>query len=170
MQRDMIYWILQDITREEKDAPMDDAYPRAVMEMTVTWGDCDIAGIHYYARTFDWFTNARMHLMAVYGVPYIKTFFEQGLSLPVLKAECEFKRMLRPEEKIKVDTVLSELTRTRVKFTYKIYKENGELACEGATYHAFVDSAAGTPINAKKKHPALWEKMMALWPVFERAE
>lgn len=149
---------------------MTDAYPRSVMDMIVTWGDCDVAGIHYYARTFDWFTNARMHLLASYGVPYIKTFFENGISLPVLKAECEFRKMLRPEEKIAVHTELSELTRTRAKFTYRIYKETGELACEGATFHAFVDPRAGGPINVKKKHPAFWDKLVTLWPVFDRAE
>lgn len=33
------------------------------MEMIVTWGDCDPAGISYYAKNFDWFTNGRMQLL-----------------------------------------------------------------------------------------------------------
>lgn len=147
---------------------MTEAYPCKIMEMTVTWGDCDVAGIHYYARTFDWFTNARMHFMASYGVPYIKTFHSKGVFLVCLKADCDFKKMLRPEEKITVHTELSELTRTRLKFTYKIYNENGELACEGMTSHAYADPKAGAPFNLKKKQPELWEKMMELWPVFNK--
>ena len=41
-------------------------------------GDCDAAGIVYYARYFDWFTDGRIALLN--KLPFISTIFhEQGI-------------------------------------------------------------------------------------------
>jgi acyl-CoA thioester hydrolase len=144
---------------------LNSVYPGSHLDMTVTWGDCDAAGIHYYARTFDWFTNARMKLLADHGFPYMDTFHGPGISLVCLTADCRFKRMLKPEERIVVRTELAALTRTRLTFEYRIFKQDGQLAAEGSTSHAYVDPK-GEPCNLKKRHPELWARMMDRWPVF----
>ncbi|GGA33784.1 acyl-CoA thioesterase [Paenibacillus physcomitrellae] len=148
---------------------MPDSYPLSVMEMKVTWGDCDAAGISYYARTFDWFTNARMKHLADYGLPYMPTFHDLGIALVCLKADCEYKRMVRPEEEITVHTSLTTLNRTRMAYQYRIYKQNGDLVAEGTTSHACVD-LEGNPFNLKRRHPELWEQLMEKWPVFRERE
>jgi hypothetical protein len=54
------------------------------------------------------------------------------------------------------------LTRSRLEFSYKIYKKNENvLAAYGATVHAYVD-AQGKPFDVKKRHPLLWEKLSGL--------
>ncbi|WP_276353246.1 acyl-CoA thioesterase [Cohnella caldifontis] len=145
---------------------MNGTYPGTDLEMTVTWGDCDAAGIHYYARTFDWFTNARMKFLADHGFPYMETFHHPGISLVCLTADCRFKKMLKPEERITVRASLTTLTRSRLAFDYRIYKSDGQLAAEGTTSHAYVDPE-GNPYNLKKRHPGLWASMMDRWPVFQ---
>ena len=90
---------------------MNDIRPDFVMEMTVAWGDCDAAGISYYARTFDWFTNARMQLLAAHGFPYMDAFHREGISMVCLTADCKYKKTLRPEEKIAVHASVTELSR-----------------------------------------------------------
>ncbi|MDY0407097.1 acyl-CoA thioesterase [Virgibacillus sp. 179-BFC.A HS] len=141
---------------------MSEAYLHREMGMTVTWGDCDAAGISYYARNFEWFTDARMQFFADTGFPYMETFQNQGISLVCLKADCNYKKMLRPLEKIKIRTTLSVLTRSRLAFAYQVLKENGELAAEGMTSHAYVDDD-GKPFNLKKRFPELWEKMSEIY-------
>lgn len=141
------------------------SYPSADMNMQVTWGDCDAAGISYYARTFDWFTNARMHFMASYEIPYMPTFHDKGIAMVCLKAECNYRKMVRPEEPITVRTTLTELSRTRLTFEYSIYKQSGELAAEGQTLHTCVDRD-GNPFNLKKRFPELWELLLEKWTVF----
>ncbi|RDW20112.1 hypothetical protein CWR48_05205 [Oceanobacillus arenosus] len=128
------------------------------MNMTVTWGDCDAAGISYYAKNFEWFTNGYMELLAHYGFPYMGTFHHQGISLVCLKADSTYKKMLYPLEKVIVRTSLTLLTRTRMGFTYQIIKEDGQIAAEGYTSHAFVN-IKGIPMNLKKRFPTLWEKL-----------
>jgi len=143
--------------------------PESDMDMTVTWGDCDAAGISYYARTFDWFTNGRMHLLASYRLPYMDTFHAQGIAIVCLTADCRYRKMLKPEEKITVRTSLTSLTRTRMAFAYRILKQGGELAAEGTTTHAFVDSG-GNPFNMQKRFPELWDRLTERWPVFRERE
>lgn len=137
---------------------MVDSYPSSDMDMTVTWGDSDPAGISYYARTFDWFTNGRMQFMSCYGFPYMETFHRHGIALVCLTANCDYKKMLRPSDQITVRTFLTKLTRTRLTFTYRIFKSNGELAAEGETKHTFADDY-GNPFNFNKRFPQLWEQL-----------
>ena len=128
------------------------------LDMIVTWGDCDAAGISYYAKNFDWFTNGRMRLLESYGLPYMSAFFHQGISLVCLTADCQYKKMLRPEERVTLSTWISSLTRSRMAFSYQLYKEGGVLAAEGMTTHAYVDEH-GQPVNLEKRHPELWNQL-----------
>ncbi|MFJ8065017.1 acyl-CoA thioesterase [Psychrobacillus sp. NPDC096426] len=128
------------------------------LDMIVTWGDCDAAGISYYAKNFEWFTDAYMQLLAHYGFSYMETFHHNEISLVCLKADSHFKKMVKPLEKITVRASLSMLTRTRMSFTYQVFKENDELASEGETSHAFVN-VQGKPLNLQKQFPDLWERL-----------
>lgn len=128
------------------------------LEMVVPWGDCDAAGISYFAKNFDWFTDAYMQLLAHYRFPYMETFQNNGITLVCLTAESQYKKMVKPLEKITVRTSLLMLTRTRLEFAYKVFKENGELASEGVTSHAFVNEQ-GKPVDLQKRSPNLWEKL-----------
>lgn len=128
------------------------------LERVVSWGDCDAAGISYFPKNFEWFTNAYMKLLADYGFPYMETFHHNGISLVCLKADCQYKKMLKPLENIMIVTTLSSLTRTRLEFTYQIMKEDGGIAAVGITSHAYVNDQ-GRPFNLQKCFPSLWEKL-----------
>lgn len=128
------------------------------MKMTVPWSDCDAAGISYFPKNFEWFTNSYLQLLELHGFPYMETFHHNGLASVCLKADCEYKRMVKPLEKITVHTSLTSLTRTRLQFKYQVIKENGEIASEGFTNHAFVNKD-GKPVDLKKQLPAIWENL-----------
>lgn len=127
----------------------------------VRWGDCDAAGIVYYARFFDWFTDGRIALLKQIGLPYQQFFHEQGVTVVAVEASCRYKKTLKPEEKYILRTTLSYLGRTRMIFDYLITKpgENPGKAAGGRTTHAYVD-VTGRPFDLKKKRPALWEKLL----------
>ena len=145
---------------------MENSYLSYDMDMIVTWGDCDAAGISYYAKNFEWFTNAYMQLLAHYGFPYMETFHNKGISLVCLKADCQYKKMVRPLEKIIVRTTLAQLSRTRLEFSYQILKENGEIAAVGVTSHAYVTSE-GLPCSLQKRLPKLWEKLNETYTAYK---
>jgi acyl-CoA thioester hydrolase len=134
-----------------------------IMERTVAWSDGDAAGITYYAKNFEWFTDAYMKLLDKYGFSYMETFHERGLALVCLKADCEYKKMVRPLEKITIHTKLASLSRTRVLFMYQIYNQKGELTAIGRTAHAFVNDRK-RPVNLQKSHPTLWRALHEKMP------
>ncbi len=128
-------------------------------EMEVGWGDCDAAGITYYAKYFDWFSYGRIELFKKIGLPYLACFHEQGISLVTVEALCFYKQSLKPEQGIVLETWLSGLTRARMEFRYRVFrKEDGVLAAEGMTAHAYVDAKI-KPFDLKKRYPTLWEKL-----------
>lgn len=127
--------------------------------MTVKWGDCDAAGISYYAKNFEWFTDARFQFLSHFGFSYIETFHNKGINLVCLKAESDYRKMVRPLETITIRTKLSLLTRTRMTFTYQVLKEDGELAAVGETALTCV-SSEGQPFNLEKKFPELWNALL----------
>jgi len=139
-----------------------DSFPVVDFEMRVTWGDSDPAGISYYARTFDWFTNGRMNFFRSYGFPYMETFHDKGIALINLHADCDYKKMVTPGDKIFIRTSLTDFSRTRMTFTYQVLTEDGKLAEEGKTLHAFTDTA-GKPFNLSKRFPELWDQMIEKW-------
>jgi len=128
------------------------------VEFTVRWGDCDVAGVTYYIKYFDWFTDGRMAFFEKVGLPYMATFHDHGVELVVIDAFCRYRLSLRPGEKVFLETSVASLTRTRVTFTYRILKEDNIVAAEGSTNHAFVDER-GKPFNLAKKYPELWDEL-----------
>lgn len=127
-------------------------------EFTVRWGDCDAAGITYYVKYFDWFTDGRFAFLEKVGLPYMTTFHNHGIELVVIDAFCRYRLSLRPVEKVFLETGIASLTRTRITFTYRILKEDNTVAAEGSTNHAFVDER-GKPFNLAKKYPELWDEI-----------
>lgn len=127
--------------------------------MEVRWGDCDAAGIVYYAKYFDLFTDGRVALLQQVGLPYQQTFHEQGIVVVAVEASCRYRKNLKPEEKYILNTKLSRLGRTRMVFEYVITKfEDHSIACEGKTVHTYVDDT-GKPFDLKKRRPDLWAKL-----------
>lgn len=129
------------------------------VRMKVRWGDCDPAGIVYYPRYFEWFTDGRTELFRQAGLSYGEIFHKQGIELVVIEASCRYKYSLQPEEEVIIETRLAGLTRSRLEFKYRVLKEeNAVLAGEGRTVHTYVNNA-GKPFDAKKKYPALWAEL-----------
>jgi acyl-CoA thioester hydrolase len=127
-------------------------------ELEVRWGDCDAAGIVYYAKYFDLFTDGRVALLKIIGIPYQKFFHEQGIVVVAVEAACRYRKSLFPEEKYFLSTTLSRLGRTRMIFDYIITAADQTPVAEGRTVHAYVDNT-GKPFDIKKKRPELWSKL-----------
>ncbi|MDD3652859.1 MAG: acyl-CoA thioesterase [Desulfotomaculaceae bacterium] len=128
------------------------------VEFTVRWGDCDAAGVTYYAKYFDWFTDGRIAFLDQVGLSYMDIFHNQGIELVVIDAFCRYRLSLRPVEKVILETSITSLTRTRITFAYRVLKEDNTVTAEGSTNHAYVDDR-GKPFNIAKRYPSLWEEL-----------
>lgn len=130
------------------------------LEFMVRWGDSDAAGMTYYVKYFDWFTDGRIAFMQQVGLPYMANIHARGMDMLVTDTACRYRSSLRPEEKAILETTVTALTRTRVSFSYRVLREDETVAAEGVTNHAFVDGN-GKPFNIAKRYPDLWEALNA---------
>ncbi|MCL6478422.1 MAG: acyl-CoA thioesterase [Peptococcaceae bacterium] len=129
------------------------------LELEVGWGDVDAAGIVYYVKYFDWFSDGRVALLKQVNMPYSSCFHGQGINMAAVEAYCRYRRPLKLEERFTLHTRLTKLERARMTFEYKITRlEDGEVAVEGRTVHAYVDGT-GKPFDVKKKFPRLWDEL-----------
>lgn len=127
----------------------------STVEFEVRWGECDPAGIVYHPNYLDWFSVTRMHLFRNHGAPYMTSFHDNGVVLVALGVECEFRKVVRAEELVRVTAELLDLTRTRMSIHYRVINDSGEVVATGRTRHAFVDTRQ-RPINVAKRSPELW--------------
>ncbi|MFZ5631986.1 MAG: acyl-CoA thioesterase [Bacillota bacterium] len=129
------------------------------LDLEVGWGDVDAAGIVYYVKYFDWFSDGRVALLKQVNMPYSSYFHGQGINMAAVEAYCRYRRALKLEEGFTLHTRLAKLERARMTFEYKITRhEDGEVAVEGRTVHAYVDDT-GKPFDVKKRFPRLWEEL-----------
>lgn len=131
----------------------------SALDLEVGWGDVDAAGIVYYVKYFDWFTDGRVALLRQVSMPYHSHFHGRGINMAAVEAYCRYRRPLKLEERFVLHTRLAGLERARMTFEYKILKcEDSEAAVEGRTVHAYVDES-GRPFDVKKRHPLLWAEL-----------
>lgn len=80
----------------------------ARLARTVEWGDCDPAGIIYYPTYYRWMDAACWHLLATLGFDAARMRAE-GLSPPLVHAECGFERSPRFGETVWVRSAIERV-------------------------------------------------------------
>ena len=73
------------------------------------------------------------------GLHY-RAWTDQGIHFPVVEAQLRYRKTVRFDERIDVDTTLVELTRVTARFTFRVLRidDGEELAAEGYTLLACV--------------------------------
>ncbi|HLT59308.1 MAG: acyl-CoA thioesterase [Limnochordales bacterium] len=130
-----------------------------VYRFRVRYSEADQMGITYYANYLDWFTIGRTELLRELGLPYAR-LEREGLLLPVLAVRCRYVAPTRYDDPIRLETTLTQCTRTRMAFRYRVVVEGEpeQLAAEGETEHAFIDRQY-RPIDIKKRFPEVWQRL-----------
>jgi YbgC/YbaW family acyl-CoA thioester hydrolase len=101
-------------------------------EVTVEWGDCDPAGIVYYPTYFRWIDQATHRLFHNAGAMREGTTggrWTEGI--PLVAAECSFRRASQPGEKLIVESHISRFGRSSFTISHVFRDTSGEIAAEG---------------------------------------
>ncbi len=130
----------------------------ATWRTTVRWAECDVAGIIYHAHLFDWFSEARICWLENHNLDYYKILRPRGIELLVRHAEAQFFHAMKPGDQVTVSVNLAELSATRVKFSYQVFKDRdgGSETVRGATEHIFV--AQNHVIRFDRRQPELFAR------------
>ena len=98
-------------------------------------------GVVYYANYFVWFEIGRTDLLRSSGWSY-RDLEADGISLPVIQAECEYRQPARYDDEIDIRTTGALISPVRVEFNYELVRLSDNVAlATGRTVHAALDRA-----------------------------
>jgi acyl-CoA thioester hydrolase len=113
--------------------------PRSLSRVRVRYAETDQMGVVYHANYFVWFEVGRTDLLRAAGWTY-REMEAEGLSLPVIQAQCDYKQPARYDDELEVRTTGELMSPVRVAFSYEIVRPaDGELLAIGKTVHATLD-------------------------------
>ena len=113
---------------------------RRVLEIRVRYGETDTSGVVYHGDYFQYFEIGRTELMRSLGVPY-REMEESGVFLSVVDAAARYLRPAHYDDRLRIETTLTEVGGARVSFRYEIYRgETDELLCTGTTRLGALDA------------------------------
>ena len=118
--------------------------PSSVTTLRVRYAETDRMGVVYYANYLVWFEVARADLLRSLGWTY-REMEETGVFLPVIEAQCEYKRPAQYDDEVRIETTGAILSPVRIEFQYRVMVgSHVDPAAIGRTMHA-ATTAEGRP-------------------------
>lgn len=118
---------------------------------TAKYYETDQMGVIHHSNYIRWMEEARVDVMNQLGYPY-RRFEEMGYICPVLQVECEYKKSVKFDDKVKILVGLKNAGRVKFTLKYEIYNlsEGGVLSAAGTTTHCFLNKQ-GKPVLMDKE-------------------
>jgi len=112
---------------------------RSLSRVRVRYAETDKMGVVYYANYFVWFEVGRTDLLRGAGWSY-REMEEDGMTLPVIEAHCEYRQSARYDDELEVRTTGTLRSPVRIEFSYEIVRpSDATLIATGRTVHASLD-------------------------------
>lgn len=132
-----------------------------IYERKINYYETDAMQIVHHSNYIRYMEESRTYSLAKVGLPYSE-MERQGVLIPVLGVNCQYKHPARYEDTILIDVKVKEYTGVKIIMEYEIRnKETEELILVGETKHCFTDSNL-KPISLKKARPDMHEIMVKL--------
>jgi acyl-CoA thioester hydrolase len=103
--------------------------------LRVRYAETDQMGVVYHANYFVWFEVGRVELLRALGHTY-RELEASGINLPVIHAECDYRRPARYDDELEVRTTGRLISAVRVEFRYVLVRlADHEVLATGRTEH-----------------------------------
>ena len=118
--------------------------PPSTTTIRVRYAETDQMGVAYYANYFIWCEIGRVELLRQLGFEYRQMEIEHNCHLPVVEASCRYKSPARYDDLIVIETRVSGLRTSVIKFSYRFLATRPDvpepiLLAEAETVHVSVD-------------------------------
>jgi acyl-CoA thioester hydrolase len=107
-------------------------------EVHVRFSECDPLKIVWHGNYVKYFEDGREDFGKTHNLSYLEIYSNNGLSVPLVHMELDFKKVVGFGETIKVQTTLVDDPAAKIIFLYKIFNSKNEVVCTGKTIQAFV--------------------------------
>ena len=113
-------------------------------DVRVRYAETDQMGVVYHGNYAQYFEMGRVEWLRNLGISY-KWMEENGIMLPVVALNMNYKKPARYDDLLKVKTIFKSQSSVKIEFDYEIYNEKGELLTTGYSMLVFVNMKTGRP-------------------------
>ena len=111
----------------------------------VRYAETDQMGVVYHGNYAQYFEMGRVEWLRSLGISY-KWMEENGVMLPVVSLQMNYKKPARYDDVLRVKTVFKSQISVKIEFDYEIYNEQNDLLTTGYSMLVFVDMKTGKPM------------------------
>ncbi|WP_445455239.1 acyl-CoA thioesterase [Flavobacterium sp. HNIBRBA15423] len=113
-------------------------------DVRVRYAETDQMGVVYHGNYAQYFEMGRVEWLRNLGISY-KWMEENGIMLPVVALNMNYKKPARYDDLLKVKTIFKSQSSVKIEFDYEIYNEKVELLTTGYSMLVFVNMKTGRP-------------------------
>ncbi|QTE35761.1 thioesterase family protein [Mucilaginibacter gossypii] len=108
------------------------------IEIEVKFSDVDMLGVVWHGNYIRYFEDGREAFGKQYDLGYMDVY-NAGYVVPIVNVNCDYKRFLRYEDKVIIETTYTPTESAKINFTYRLLNaQTGELIVKGSTTQVFV--------------------------------
>ena len=115
-------------------------------KIRVRYGETDQMGFVYHGNYTQYFEMGRIAWLEDLGFSY-KKMEEDGIIMPVIYIEIEFKNTAHYDDELRITTELIAKPTAKIKFAYEVLNNTGEIIAIAKTDLVFLDKATKKPIR-----------------------
>lgn len=125
----------------------------------VQYYETDQMGVVHHSNYIRWFEEARTDFLEKSGFSYA-WMEEQGIIIPVLSVEAEYKAMVHYGEDVRIIPLVKEFNGVKLALSYEVRNaQTGELTTTGRSCHCFLGRDY-RPLRLKKEFPQVYGMFM----------
>ncbi|MDC1197470.1 thioesterase family protein [uncultured Algibacter sp.] len=117
------------------------------IQIRVRYGETDQMGVVYHGNYALYLEAGRIEWLRKLGISY-KSMEENGIMLPVVSMNINYKKSAGYDDVINVKTQLKNIPTAKIEFEYEITNENGEIITIANTTLVFIDMKTNLPVRA----------------------
>jgi len=112
----------------------------------VRYAETDQMGVVYHGNYAQYLEMGRVEWLRQFGISY-KSMEENGIMLPVISLQVNYKKPALYDDLIKVRTILKKRPSVKIEFEFEIYNEKGEILANANVILAFIDMKKNKPVK-----------------------
>jgi acyl-CoA thioester hydrolase len=118
-------------------------------QVQVRYGETDQMGVVYHGNYVQYLELGRIEWLRSLGISY-KKMEEEGIMLPVISLELNFKGSAYYDDLLTIKTTLIKKPLIKIEFKYEIFNDKGKLLTTAKTALAFMDKKTKKPTKCPK--------------------
>lgn len=114
------------------------------IEINVRFNEADPLGIVWHGHYIRYFEDGREAFGNEHGIGYLD-FYKQGIIIPIVSIQCDYKRSLKYGEKVLVETTYVPCDAAKLKFEYRLYNSvTRHMVATGTSVQVFLDKESSS--------------------------